>query len=429
MEKLNTSKDERTTIEIPVAPRVHEWLLEVFHGEACELVAVTEGAPVVLGTSARATLRVEDRTVSARHCEIRVAGNRLQVVDLGSLNGTFVGPARVREAWAGVGTVVTMGETQVIVHSRDVDEEPSSLEAGDALPMVAGRSTVMRRLATRVRRLADLSSPVLVTGETGTGKELVARALHLEGRRASGPFFPLNVANLPRELVESELFGHDRGAFTGAVKQRAGAFVEARGGTLFLDEIGELPLDAQPKLLRALDGYEVRRVGSHGGGARSDVRVVAATHKPLHEDVAEGRFRRDLFHRLEAFVVVLPPLRERRGDIACIARRLLTNLDGELGPRTLTSAAIAQLSSFDWPGNVRELRNALLRAAEGSAHPEVIDDVDVSRAMRRSTPPPTSVQITRTYAELLMRKHNGNMAAAARDAEMPRTSFRKLLKK
>jgi DNA-binding NtrC family response regulator len=408
---------------------VHEWLLEVFHGEACELVPVTDGAPVVLGSSARATLRVDDRTVSSQHCEIRVAGNRLQVVDLGSLNGTFVGPARVREAWAGVGTVVTMGETQVIVHSRDVDEEPCSLEAGDALPMVAGRSMVMRRLATRVRRLADLNSPVLVTGETGTGKELVARALHLEGRRAAGPFFPLNVANLPRELVESELFGHDRGAFTGAVKQRAGAFVEARGGTLFLDEIGELPLDAQPKLLRALDGYEVRRVGSYGGGARSDVRVVAATHKPLHEDVAEGRFRRDLFHRLEAFVVVLPPLRERRGDIACIARRLLANLDGELGPRTLTSAAIAQLSSFDWLGNVRELRNALLRAAEGSAHPEIIDDVDISRAMRRSTPPPTSAQITRAYAELLMRKHNNNMAAAARDAEMPRTSFRKLLKK
>src|SRR5262249_15882330 len=145
-------------------------------------------------------------------------------------------------------------------------------------------------------------APVLIAGETGVGKELVARALHVEGGRADGPFVAINVAALPRELVESELFGHERGAFTGAVAKRAGAFAEASGGTLFLDEIGELPTDAQPKLLRALDGYEVRRIGAPGSGQRSDARVVAATHVPLFEQVQLGRFRRDLYHRLEVFV-------------------------------------------------------------------------------------------------------------------------------
>src|SRR5271156_1772550 len=224
----------------------------------------------------------------------------------------------------------------------------------------------MRRLADQVRRLAQHALPVLIAGESGTGKELIARALHAEGPRRAKPFVAINVTALPRELVESELFGHERGAFTGAHVRRQGAFAEAQGGSLFLDEIGDLPLEAQPKILRALDGYEVRRVGGAGSGRRPDVRVVAATHARLEQRVNRGEFRRDLYHRLECFVVHVPPLRERRGDIGVIARELLRQLASDVGTRQLTASAIARLAVHNWPGNVRELRNVLCRAADGS---------------------------------------------------------------
>jgi DNA-binding NtrC family response regulator len=237
----------------------------------------------------------------------------------------------------------------------------------------------------------------------------------------------MNVTALPRDLVESELFGHERGAFTGAHARRLGAFAEAHGGTLFLDEVGDLPLDAQPKLLRALDGYEVRRVGAAGSGARADVRVVAATHAPLEQRVTAGEFRRDLFHRLECFVVQVPPLRERRGDVAPIARDLLSHLAPQVGHRTLTSAALARLAAHDWPGNVRELRNVLCRAADATPRGGGIDVNAIDRALRRQVAPRGPAVTSRT-ARLLLEEHAGNLSAASRAAGMPRTSFRKLLR-
>lgn len=416
------------TIEIPILPGASSFTLEVHEGDTSRLVSIGE-TPRVFGSSRRADVRLEDPTVSSCHCEISVAGDRLRVKDLGSRNGTFVGAARVFEAWAGLGTAITIGETQLVVHAHDEEVERLVTRGlGDPLPTLAGGSIVMRKLAARVRKLASLSSPVLVTGETGTGKELVASALHFEGRRRSQPFVPLNVAALPRDLVESELFGHERGAFTGAVNKRSGAFADAHRGTLFLDEIGELPLDAQPKLLRALDGYEIKRVGSNGGGDRADVRVIAATHKSLLDDVNAKRFRRDLFHRLEAFVVEIPPLRERRGDIAAIARRMLATHAGEIGERSLTAAAVARLAAHDWPGNVRELRNVLLRASESASDPVVLTDTCISRVIRRTSDAPVA-EVTHDYADALYKKHGGNLAAAARAAGIPRTSFRKLLAK
>jgi DNA-binding NtrC family response regulator len=200
---------------------------------------------------------------------------------------------------------------------------------------------------------------VLIVGESGVGKELIARALHEEGPRSKKPFVAVNVTALPRELVESELFGHERGAFTGAVARRDGAFAEAAGGTLFLDEVGDLALEVQPKLLRALDGYDVRRVGGTGQSAPTNARVVAATNATLERAVVEGRFRRDLFHRLEVFVIQVPALRDRRGDIGAIAKSLAKKMVGDGGPRELTPAALARLTAHDWPGNVRELRNTI----------------------------------------------------------------------
>ncbi|HTQ45333.1 MAG TPA: sigma-54-dependent Fis family transcriptional regulator, partial [Polyangiaceae bacterium] len=255
-----------TTLEIPMLQAPAAWQVEL-QDEAGARRFPLGRAPLVVGTSSAADIVVRDATVSSRHCAISVLGDGIAIEDVGSRNGTFVGSARVKEAWARAGTVVSIGHSTLVVlaaEGHDVAVAP-----GEPLPGVAGKSIAMRQIADQVRRLARHALPVLVAGESGTGKELIARALHTEGPRRGRPFVALNVTALPRELVETELFGHERGAFTGAHARRLGAFAEADGGTLFLDEVGDLPLEAQPKLLRALDGYEVRAVGSAGSGKRA----------------------------------------------------------------------------------------------------------------------------------------------------------------
>jgi DNA-binding NtrC family response regulator len=414
-----------TTLEIAVVlPGGRTWLVEVQDATGARRVLLGK-EKVVVGTSSTAHVVVRDPTVSSRHCALSVLGEGVAIEDLGSRNGTFVGGARVREAWGRAGTAIAVGHSTLVVLAADPRDGP---QPGEPLPGIAGASIAMRRLADQVRRLARHALPVLVSGESGTGKELVARALHQEGPRRDRPFVAINVTALPRELVESELFGHERGAFTGAHARHIGAFAEAAGGTLFLDEVGDLPLDAQPKLLRALDGYEVRRVGAAGSGKRADVRVVAATHAPLEQRVTAGRFRRDLFHRLECFVVHVPPLRERRGDVGAIARELLRHLAAQVGPRTLSPAALARLAAHDWPGNVRELRNVLCRAADATTRAAGIDAHDIDVAIRRhALPPAASPVVDRDRARTMLRDHRGNLSAAARAAGIPRTTFRKLL--
>ena len=220
----------------------------------------------------------------------------------------------------------------------------------------------MRAALARTALVAPTGTPVLVTGESGTGKELLARALHELGPNPSGAFVAVNCGALPRELAESELFGHERGAFTGAAARRAGWFEEASGGTLVLDEIGELPLDLQPKLLRVLESGRLRRVGGAGEIAVR-VRVVAMTLRDLEGEVQRRTFRPDLYYRLAGICVRLPPLRERRGDIPGLAAHFLREIEPEVGARELEAIALATLSAADWPGNVRELRNVIRRAA------------------------------------------------------------------
>ena len=420
---LTRVADERKseTVEILLVPGTRSWALEIQDDDEVRNVSIGQ-RPVVIGSGKGADIRVHDKTVSSRHCELAVVGSRVAVVDLGSRNGTFVGGAAVKEAWGCEGTTIAIGQTTLaIVATDDEDEE----ELAEPLPGVAGSSKKMRRLSSQVRRLARMTSPVLIAGETGVGKELIARALHTEGTRAAEAFVAINVAALPRELVESELFGHERGAFTGAVTRRVGAFTEAEGGTLFLDEIGELPIDAQPKLLRALDGYEVRRVGAPGSGRRANARVVVATHVTLQDHVARGAFRRDLFHRLEVFIVDVPPLRSRPGDIMPIARMLLSQMEHEIGRRELTPAAVAQLAAHDWPGNVRELRNVLCRAADQARGARWLDARVVDRALRKERK--TAVELTRETARECLEHHHGNISAAARAAGVARTTFRKAL--
>jgi len=236
------------------------------------------------------------------------------------------------------------------------------VETTGALAAIVGDDAALRAVLARARRVAPTATPVLVTGESGTGKELLARALHELGPRPAGPFVAVNCGALPRELAESELFGHERGAFTGAAVRRRGWFEEASGGTLVLDEIGELPIDLQPKLLRVLETGRIRRVGG-AGEASVSVRVVAMTLRNLAQEAQRGNFRADLYYRLAGFELVLPPLRRRRGDIPLLVRHFLREIEREVGAREVDPSALAALVEAEWPGNLRELRNVVRRAA------------------------------------------------------------------
>ncbi len=242
-------------------------------------------------------------------------------------------------------------------------QEESQRESGDEqaaaqMPEMLGQAPAMQDVFRAIGRLSQSNVTVLITGESGSGKELVARALHKHSPRGEGPFVAINTAAIPKDLLESELFGHERGAFTGAQASRRGRFEQADGGTLFLDEIGDMPFELQTRLLRVLSDGQFYRVGGHSP-LRSNVRVIAATHQNLEERVRQGAFREDLFHRLNVIRLRLPPLRERREDIPSLARHFLQRSATELGvePKRLSDAALAALTAFDFPGNVRQLEN------------------------------------------------------------------------
>ena len=394
-------------------------LLEV-HEERGVRIFPLSRAIMRIGSGVDSDVRLQDSTVSQHHADLIWFDGGYWIVDAKSKNGIYAGGSRVDRARLLPGSVVCIGAAVLVACTED-EAAPTKV-----LPLagVAGTSASMLHLAARVRALSLLPHPVLVVGETGTGKELVARALHSEGTRADRPFVALNVANLPRDLIEAELFGHERGAFTGAENARAGAFAEAHRGTLFLDEIGELPREAQPKLLRVLDGYGARRLGADGASQVHDARVVAATHVSLVEAVQRGEFRRDLFHRLEVHVVHVPPLRTRKTDIPAIARLFLAGLPGDVAPR-LAASAVAQLMNYAWPGNVRELRNVLLRAVEAAREHGVIRAEHVLLALGQYARP--SPEVTRAAAERCYQEYGANLSRAARAAGVPRTTFRRRL--
>ncbi|MDY7229856.1 sigma-54-dependent transcriptional regulator [Hyalangium rubrum] len=311
---------------------------------------------------------------------------------------------------------------------------------------IIGKSPPMRALYGLLGRAAELDITVLVTGETGTGKELVARAIHYQGPRKEGSFIPVNCGALPAELIESELFGHVRGAFTGAVETKAGLFEEADGGTLFLDEIGELPLAVQVKLNRALQEKEVRRVGDTAS-RRIDVRLVAATHRDLKAEAGAGRFREDLFYRLNIFPVHLPPLRERREDIPLLAMHFLEKAAKTYRQQVegFEPDALRALTGYSWPGNVRELENAIERAAAICSGTKIsLADLpsEVSGGQQGTLPADVMVKMpfreavdlardraSRDYLVALLREFGGNVTRAAERAGMERESLHRLLKR
>ena len=382
------------------------------HGASARAFHVGD-EPVSIGGAPDNAIALSDRAVSRYHCRIEPFARGVSIRDLGSTNGTWVDGVPTRRHELRPGAVVRVGRTELRVVARS-DGCGSSAEH-----IVA--SGAMLSVMAQVDRFARLPWPVLIQGETGVGKEHIARALHQRGKRHQGPFIPLNGGGLPRELIESELFGHERGAFTGAVQAHRGAFEQAHGGTLFLDEVAELPADLQTRLLRVLETWDVRRLGSETA-RRVDVRLVCATHKDLRALVREGRFRSDLYYRIHRLVVDIPPLRVRPDDIASLADHFLRLMQPEVGERCLESHALERLRVHPWPGNVRELRNVLELAAV-DCDGAVIGLAAIDRSLRRTSEScglSPSIDALRETLE----QYGGNMSAAARALGIPRSTLR-----
>ncbi len=373
-----------------------------------------------IGRSGICDLQLTDRAVSLAHAELEAVESGYVLRDLGSTNGCFVGEVRLREAVIPLGARVRIGATMIQVDPGEGTVD-IPLSADDRFYDLVGRSVAMRQVFGQLEKIAPSDLTVLITGDTGTGKELVTRAIHKASRRASGPLVVQDCSAMPRDLVESVLFGHERGAFTGAIERRAGSFEQAIGGTLFLDEIAELDIGLQPKLLRVLENHEVRRVG----GDKTlpvDVRVVAATNRDLRTMVGNGTFREDLYYRLGVVTVDLPPLRARREDIPLIAQALLDRFcqrNPEVGLRSLRPDALERLAAQPWPGNVRELRNVIERAASLADGTE-ITLADLLPATATRTPPSGLPSMSVQTAEgVLAAVDNARLGVSQELAAMP----------
>jgi DNA-binding NtrC family response regulator len=413
---------------------------------------VVSGTRVRIGSREGNDVVVADDAVSRLHCEITVedAGYRLR--DLESTNGTFVDEMRVHDVYLRPGATIRLGGT-TLVFAPGAEETTVPAATSDRFGSVYGASVAMRELFATLERAAPSDATILIEGETGTGKEVVARAIHDQSRRSAGPFAVFDCAAAPANLIESELFGHEKGAFTGATSRRIGRLEEAEGGTLFIDELGELPLELQPKLLRALQERQVRRVGGRDT-IPVDIRIVAATNRDLGREINRGAFREDLYYRLAVVRVTLPPLRERREDVRGLVEHFIRRahrLDAGRAERTLAGISESNwraLESHPWPGNVRQLENVIARTLALSAGEEV-EHIGLPTAPRRSQEGSSasgslSIDLDRNfvdqkadvvaafekaYLEGQLDRHDGNISRAAAAAGMDRMYFKRVLKK
>jgi DNA-binding NtrC family response regulator len=442
-----SSDDPDATRKRPaLAPLDRPFRVTVVEGPDRGASIVVHEQAVLVGQSPVCALRLTDPAVSRRHASLDALGGALVVRDLGSTNGTFLDGVEVVEARARPDAVLRIGSTALAIAAATAAETAASHPPGSARPQplpttfgdVLGKSRAMLRVFPVLTRLAASRIPVLLEGETGTGKEVVARALHEHGARAKGPLIVFDCSAIAPNLVEAELFGHERGAFTGAAAQRKGVFEQAHGGTLFLDELGDLPLDLQARLLRAIERGEVRRLGGDAW-IRCDVRIVAATRRDMDKLVEAGRFRDDLFHRLAVGRVELPPLRERREDVARLVARFTAEADPEAPP--IPARVLAEWASRPWPGNVRELRNAVFRyvalgdlpvhdadaeaelpeASEGSPAPVVTapgeSEIDALLRLRLTYPEARDRlqrALERRYVAFVLAESGGSVQRAAR---------------
>jgi transcriptional regulator with PAS, ATPase and Fis domain len=414
--------------------------LEVVRGPDAGLAVEIAGQSAKVGTGEDNDLIVTDDTVSRRHCELEAVSGGMRVRDAGSTNGVFSGGMRVYDAVLPLEARLRLGDTELAMVALDetVEREQTTRDRfGDVL----GASPKMRELFADLERIAATDVTLLIEGETGTGKDLVAESVHRASARGAGPFVVFDCGAVSPSLIESELFGHERGAFTGAAQAHEGVFEQADGGSLFLDEIGELPKELQPKLLRVLEKRQLRRVG----GTKVvdfDVRVIAATNRHLRAEVARDQFRQDLYFRLAAAQVSVPALRERMEDLPLLVRHFLSLERPPRSASDISREVWDLLRAYRWPGNVRELRNAVQRllvtpdralreltaAGEiphGAPAPSSPAEVLPLRIARREA----NDAFERDYLAAVLAAAEGNVTRAAGLAEVSRQNIQKMLKK
>lgn len=438
------------------AINIRQCKLVVLRGSNRGQEVVISGDLVRIGKAETNNLVLTEDTVSRFHCEILRDNRGYLLRDLQSTNGTFLDGAEVKEAYMRPGSVVNVGTAQIRFQPFEERIEILPSEAEFCGEMV-GRSIVMREIFGLIERIAPTEATVLIEGETGTGKDVLARTIHAQSLRKDGPFVVVDCGAVASTLIESELFGHEKGAFTGATNSRQGAFEMANGGTIFLDELGELSLELQPKLLRVLEQREIRRVGGNRS-QRVDIRVVAATKKDLRQEVAKGKFREDLYFRISVVPVYMPALRQRKEDIPLIVADFIRKMGLGEGFK-LTQDVLDSLVAHDWPGNVRELRNVLERGLYlhkqlGSAAFKFIDPVpstsvslqaltgtnsegggdsitcsfDPKRSYRDNKER-WNEEFEQRYVKWLLERAEGNISRASREADMDRKYLHKLIKK
>jgi transcriptional regulator with AAA-type ATPase domain len=407
-------------------------LIRRAEGELAIPLKAEEGWKLTIGSDPRGRTVVElrDRFASADHARLTFKDGRWVLRDLDSRNGTFLDGVRIIEALPGPRAFLRIGESSLVFET----EAAGFGATHEPLPGLFTADSAMQPLVEQVRRVAPSRIAVAVHGETGSGKEMVARAIHLLSERRDKPFVALNCGALAKDLIESELFGHEKGAFTGADKTRAGAFEEADGGTLFLDEIGDLPLPVQVKLLRTLERGEIRRLG----GTRTltvDVRIVSATHHDLLAAVEQGTFREDLFYRLCVAPLEVPPLRQRPEDIVLLAQQFARQLAPPGVEVGFSAAAEAKLRSYAWPGNARELRNSVqLALLQRTGQLIDADHLVLRDAGKKAVPVIASRLVGRSIEELerealrvALLRHGSDKQSAWEELGISRaTFFRKL---
>ncbi len=440
----STNRDAWIAVETPYVggpaqQSLRRYRLRVVAGTDAGAQLLSRNLTTVIGTHPSADLVLRDSTVSRFHCQLTLAGDHVRLRDLDSRNGTLVNGVAIVEAKLLGDTTFALGHTQLRFEvAGDRVEVP--LSKRDQFGALVGASLPMRAAFALLERAAECDSVVLLLGETGTGKEAAAESIHQASARKSGPFVVVDCGAIPPQLLESELFGHEKGAFTGATAARRGALEAAAGGTIFFDEIGELGAEMQTRLLRVLERREVKRVGADRYQP-VDVRVIAATNRDLKLEVNARRFRADLYHRLAVLEVRMPPLRERRDDLPTLVEHLLKLLQASARPEAelLRSTEFqADLRRHDWPGNVRELRNHLERCLALHQRMPLTSELD-AQPLGDEAPPVGADRplkaareewlrsFERRYLEELVQNQGGNVAAAARAAGVARGYFYRLL--
>jgi transcriptional regulator with PAS, ATPase and Fis domain len=434
-----SASDESST---NVLPHVRDSLLvraarlTVVRGPDAGLERRFASPNLIVGSGETAGLRLRDESVSREHLRLELSGYGVRVRDPSSRNGTWMGATRVHDAMLTEDTHLSLGETILSV-ALEAESTELPLSAGQTFGRAVGHSPAMRHVFATLEAASQSDATVLIEGESGAGKELLACGVHEHSPRAHGPFVAVDCGAIPPSLIESELFGHERGAFTGAERARDGLFVQAHGGTIFLDELGELPIDMQPKLLRVLETRQVRPVG--GNRVRDiDVRIVAATNRNLADAAQRNTFRRDLYYRVAVVRVFVPPLRDRVEDILPLAQWFMERAADYKG-QTISRDLASMLTAYTWPGNVRELRNVIQRYLVLGANPVALFDGRFGDL--HSAPAAASLadlayhearkvaldRFERTYLPEVLARHDGNVSRAAVSMGIGRGSLHRML--